>query len=313
VIHYGDIEAARERIRPYVRRTPLMQVTALKDKPFAGQLSLKLESLQVSGSFKARGAVSKLLTLPEETLARGLVTASGGNHGVAVAYAGWLSNHPATVFLPNGTPQTKIDKLRQWGARVMMEGAVWDEANAAALLLAEREGMAYLHPFADAAVIAGQGTLAPEILEDDPAVDTLLVAIGGGGLIGGVGLGIKTLKPAARIIGVEPTGAPTLKRSVEAGEVVQLPEITTKAGTLAPRRSAQVNLDLVRDHVDDIVLVSDAEMADAAHWLWFETGIAAELSGAAALAALLCGRVQTEPGERVCVLVCGAGADGISP
>lgn len=274
-------------------------------------LYCKLELLQVSGSFKARGAMNKLLTLPAEKVSRGLGTASGGNHGLGVAYAGWTARVPVTIYLPHSTPRAKAEKLAAWGAEVHWAGSVWDEANDAALAAAEREGWTYVHPFADPAVIAGQGTLGLEILEDVPEVDTVVVAIGGGGLIAGVATSLKALRPAIRVIGVEPTGAPTLHDSVRAGHLVELERITTAAGTLAPRRSAEINLAIVRRLVDDIVLVTDEEMREAACWIWRELSVGVELSGAAALAALLAGRLPGERDRRVCALLCGAGSDGI--
>lgn len=308
----SDVQAAALRIAPYIRRTPLLEAKALKRTLPTGKLWLKLEQLQVSGSFKARGAVNKLLSTPSEVLRRGVITASGGNHGLAVAYTGYLAGVPAYVYLPHNTPPSKAEKLRVWSAEVIHHGAVWDDANAAALERAEREGLTYIHPFADPAVIAGQGTLALEVLEDLPQVDTILVAIGGGGLISGVALAAKALKPTVRIIGVEPVGAPTLKASLAANAVITLPEIKTRANTLAPRRSALINLEIIRQNVDDIVLVSDEAMLEAARWLWFELGVAAELSGAAATAAILSSAYLPRPEETVCALVCGAGADGVS-
>lgn len=312
MIELQDIQNARSRIQGYVRRTALIEARPLR-QPLAGNgaLYLKLENMQITGSFKARGAVNKLLSLPDEQVARGLVTASGGNHGLGVAYAGWLAKVPVTVYLPGNTPPVKAHKLESWNAQVIYEGAVWDDANRAAIRAAEVEQRTYVHPFADPVVIAGQGTIGLEILEDLPDVDVVLVAIGGGGLISGVSLALKRLKPAVRVIGIEPTGAPTLYRSLEADRLIELAEITTAAGTLAPRMSAAINLAIIKQHVDQIVLVSDEEMEQAARWLWVEMGIAAELSGAAALAAYLTGKVQFTHGERVCVLVCGLGADGM--
>src|SRR6266568_4096367 len=277
------------------------------DRGDAQNLYLKLECLQIMGSFKARGAVNKLLSLASEQLAHGLVTASGGNHGLGVAYAGWLAKVPVTIYLPHSTPRAKAQKLESWGARVIFEGTVWDEANQAALQVAEREGLNYFHPFADPAVIAGQGTIGLEILEAVPDIDLLLVAIGGGGLISGVSIAARSLKPNIKVIGVEPVGAPALYESLRAGHLVVLPQITTVAGTLATRRSAAINLEIIRQNVDKIVLVTDEEMREAARWLWSELGVAAELSGAAAVAALLSGKVLPEPSEKVCALVCGAG------
>ncbi len=310
-LELADFEAARERIAGYVRRTPLLDAEPTRETP-CERLSLKLECLQVSGSFKARGASSKLTALDDAAVRRGLVTASGGNHGLGVAYAGWRAGVPVTVFLPESTPGPKADKLRAWGAEVIVGGAVWDDANRAALAASERSGMTYVHPFADADVIAGQGTVALEVLEEAPGIDTLLVAIGGGGLIAGTATAALALKPGIRVIGIEPVGAPTLSRSVAAGRLVTLDAIETRAGTLAPRRSEQINLDLIRAHVDDIVLVDDDALMRAARWLWFEMGLAVELSAAAGIAALLEGAYRPAAGESVCAIICGAGSDGIS-
>lgn len=307
----ADIQAARERIAAHVRRTPLVRVAPLREPLGDGTLWLKLECLQVIGSFKARGAMSKLTTLPPAGLVRGIVTASSGNHGLGVAYAGWIARVPATVYLPANTSPVKARQLEAWGARVVIEGAVWDDANRAALAAAAREGLTYFHPFADPAVIAGQGTLALEILEDLPDVDTLVVAIGGGGLISGVGLAVRALRPRTRLVGVEPVGAPTLYESLRTGQLVLLDAIRTAATALAPRRSEAINLDIIRRTVDEIVLVDDDAMRAGARWLWRELGVAAELSGAAGIAALQTGRVAPRPGETVCVVICGAGTDGL--
>jgi threonine dehydratase len=311
-VRLADIEAAAGRIAGRVPRTPLIDAAPLKDAPAAGALRLKLECLQVTGSFKPRGATNKLLSLDDAQVRRGIITASGGNHGLAVAYAARQAKTRAVIYLPASTPAAKAAKLAAWSAEVRVDGAVWDEANEAALAAAAQEGLTYLHPFADPAVIAGQGTVGLEILEDAPETALLLVAIGGGGLISGIATAAKALKPGIRVVGVEPTGAPTLKESLAAGRLVTLPTIETEAGTLAPRRSAEINLEIIARLVDEIVLVSDEEMRAAARWLWFELGIAAELSGAAALAALMTGRVEASTGTPVTALVCGAGTDGLS-
>lgn len=307
------VQAARSRIAPHIRQTPLLPAIALKQPlPNCDHLWLKLESLQVTGSFKARGAVNKLLSLPPEPLKRGIITASGGNHGLAVAYAGWIAQVPATIYLPHNTPEAKADKLRQWGATVIREGAVWDDANQAALAHAERDRLAYLHPFADPWVIAGQGTITLEILDTLPDVDTLLVAIGGGGLISGISLTAKVQRPNLKVIGVEATGAPTLYTSLQAHAIVELSSVTTRATTLAPRKTEPINFDIIQSCVDEVVLVTDEQMQVAARWLWFELGIAAELSGAAAIAALQSSTYVPAAQEKVCALICGAGTDGIA-
>jgi threonine dehydratase len=311
-VELEDIQAAQRRLQGRVRRTPLLAATQAKQPLGEGELFLKLESLQVTGSFKARGATNALLSLSDAEIQRGICCASGGNHGLAVAFAGWSAKTRAVVYLPHSTPEEKARAIAGWGAEVVIEGEVFDDADKAARAFSEAKGLTYLPAFSDPRIVAGQGTVGLEILEDLGPVDTLLVAIGGGGLIAGIGRALKALRPEIRIIGVEPTGAPTLKRSVEAGELVTLERIETKAGTLAPRRSAELNFEIIRETVDDIVLVSDEEMLAAARWLWKEFGIGAELSGAAALAALQSGRVGLAKGESVCALVCGAGKDGVS-
>ena len=307
-----DVHAAAERIHGRVRRTPLM-AAGLCHTPLPGdpKLNLKLECLQVSGSFKARGAMSKLTTLDDAARSRGLITASGGNHGLGVAYAGHSAGVGVTIYLPGNTPPAKADQLRHWGAEVHIHGDVWDDANREALAVAGREGKTYIHPFADEAVIAGQGTVSLELLADAPETDVLMVAIGGGGLISGAAMAAKALKPEITVIGIEPVGAPTLKESIAAGAVVELAAIDTKANTLAPRRSEQINLDLIRANVDDIVLVSDDQMHQAAVWLWREFGLGVELSAAAAVAALQSQAYVPPPGSVTTALVCGAGRDGM--
>jgi threonine dehydratase len=311
MITLTEVREAAARIAPHVRRTPLVAARCLKDDPCSdGELLLKLECLQVTGSFKARGAANKLLSLTPAEVRRGIITASGGNHGLATAYAGWLGKTKTTVFLPESASPEKAKKVAGWGATVVFKGRVWDEANREALAVAEREGLTYFHPFADPVVIAGQGTTALEILDQDPEVDDFLVAIGGGGLISGIALTAKALRPGTRIIGIEPVGAPTLFESVKAGRVVELSGITTCVPTLAALKTEPINLEIVQRFVEEIVLVTDEEMRAAARWLWFEMGLATDLSGAASLAAIRSGKFRPRRGRKVCALVCGAGSDG---
>lgn len=307
----SDFKAAAERMRGKVRRTPLLDAFALKSDPAPGaRLLLKLENLQPTGSFKVRGATNTVMSLSDEERARGLITASGGNHGLGVAFGARMTGCPAVIYLPSSTPHSKVEKLKILGAEIIIEGAVWDDANKAALARAEADGLTYIHPFADPRVIAGQGTIALELLEDAPEIDTLVVAIGGGGLIAGVATAAKLLKPGIKVIGVEPVGAPTHHAARAAGHLVTLDKIKTAAGTLAPRSSAALNFELISKYVDELVLVSDPEMKTAAEWLWDETGLSTELSGAAAQAALMTDKVSAPAGSTVAVIVCGAGTDG---
>jgi len=299
-----DFAETAVRIASHVRHTPTIR--ALPVPETCAALHLKLEALQVTGSFKARGAVHAALCLPEAERQRGLLTASGGNHGLGVAWAGRSLGVPATVVLPENAPPVKAQRIRALGATVVRHGAVWDDADALARQMdADGEGT-YVHSFADPDVIAGQGTVALEWLADAPDVDTLVVPIGGGGLISGIALAAHAVRPDLRIVGVEPVGAPTLYESVRANEVITLPSIETRANTLAPRRSDALNLEIIREHVDTIVLVTDDEMRAAARWLWGQAAVAAELSGAAATAAVLTGRADVA-GQRVGAIVCGAG------
>jgi threonine dehydratase len=311
MVELTDIQSASRRLSAHLRHTPTLNAGPLSGGPPDRRLLLKLENLQVTGSFKARGAMNKTLLLPVHKVSAGLVTASGGNHGLGVAFAGKTLGAPVTIFLPANVPPAKAAKLERWGARVIWEGEVWDEANRAALELAEREGMTYVHPFADEAVIAGQGTLALELLDDAPGTDLVVAAIGGGGLISGVATAAKGRKPGVRVVGVEATGAPKIHQSLRAGRLITLPGVTTAANTMAPLTSHEMNFAIIREKVDDVVLVTDEEMREAARWLWFETGVAAELSGAAAVAALFSGKIPLDGVRAVCAVVCGAGTDGL--
>jgi threonine dehydratase len=310
MITLEDVHAAKARIAGGVRVTPMLQATLMRE-PIAPQAELwfKLECLQVTGSFKARGAMSKLRSLSPESVRAGLVTASGGNHGIAVAYAGMLAQVPTTIFVPTNVSPAKAKKIQAYGARLVVGGASWAEANKDALGLAAT-GPTYIHAFADPVVIAGQGTTAIELLEQLPGLDLLVVAIGGGGLIAGMALAAKSLKPDLRIVGVQPVGAASMHDSLKSGRLVELDRVTTRVPTLAARRTEKMNLEIVQRHVDDIVLIEDDDMDVASRWLWREMNVAADPSGAATVAALMTGAIKPKSGSRVCALVCGAGAEG---
>lgn len=312
MITLEDIRAARARIAPHVRRTPVLGATSLKQPlPWTG-VTLKLECLQVTGSFKARGAMNRVLGAGPDELRSGLVTASGGNHGLAVAHTAYVAGVPATIFLPSNVSPAKVEKLKGWGARIEIHGDEFDQAREAALTYATKEGALFIHPYADPLVVAGQGTLGLDIAEEMPELDAILIAIGGGGLIAGMAAAIKAVRPGVRIIGVEPEGAPTLHASLAAGHVVTLPEVTTAVPTMAARRTDERVFEIAQQHVEKVVLVSDEAMQTAARWLWFETGVAADLSGAAAVAALQGPQVDLPKNARICALVCGAGPDGMA-
>ena len=222
-------QQARARIQPYVRHTPLLPLPALRgDLPAA--LRLKLENVQITGSFKARGVFNTLLQLGRAERERGVVAASGGNHGAALAYGAWRLGLPATIFLPERASADRVARSAAWGAQVVKHGAAWDDAHARATEHAAATGGTYVHPFDAERTLIGQGTLGLELLDDMPELDCVLIAIGGGGLIAGMAVAIKQLRPQTRIIGVEPTGAAAMRYAVEAGHVLPLPGLRANAG-----------------------------------------------------------------------------------
>jgi threonine dehydratase len=273
-------------------------------------VTMKLELHQVTGSFKARGAMNRWLGTPPHEVEAGIVTASGGNHGLAVARTAKVAGVPAVIYVPDNVSPAKVAKMREWEADVRTAGADWSASNEAALEYARSSGAAYFHPFADPLVVAGQGTLGLEILDQTWDFDTIVVAVGGGGLISGLSTAIKAQRPDVRVVAVEPTGSPTMKASLDAGEVVTLPEVTSRVATMSCRRTDERVFELARRNIAEVVLVSDDAMLAASRWLWFEFGIAADLSGAASIAALQSGHPVFADSKRICALICGAGAEG---
>lgn len=311
MIVFADILAAEARIRPHIRRTPVMTVSgALVPLPVQADVTLKLELLQITGSFKARGAMNRLLGATEPVPASGIVTASGGNHGLAVARTAHAAGVPAIIYVPDGVSPAKVAKMRRWGADVRIVGTDWSLSNNAALAYAAATGAHYFHPFADPLVMAGQGTIGPELLDQVPGMDTVVIAVGGGGLVSGLGTALKALRPGVRIIAVEPEGSPTLKASLDAGYPVELPAITSRIPTMSCRQTDARIVELAQRNVAEVVLLPDAAMQAAAEWLWFECGIAADLAGAAGVAALRSGHPAFSDSGHICALVCGAGAEG---
>jgi threonine dehydratase len=352
VITLADVQAARERIAPHVRVTPVLQWQGVdyqrrpaseepavdyqrrpaseepavdhhrrpaSEEPAVepqrrpaseepADVWLKLEQLQHSGSFKARGACNRLFAVGDEALRAGVVTASGGNHGLGVAWAARRRGAQATVYLPEKAPQSTVARLDELGAKVVRHGRDWDDAWAVAAEQAEASGALLVHPFEDAEVIAGQGTIGLELLEQLGRIDVAVIAIGGGGLIGGIALALKSLAPSLRVVGVEPTGATAMKDSLAAGRLVALERVDTIAGTLAPRSVGPNTLALAARYVDEVVLVSDDELRASMRRLWQEARLLVEPAGAAAVAAVTGGHVATA-GKRVAILVCGANFD----
>ncbi|WP_214469508.1 threonine/serine dehydratase [Mesorhizobium sp. dw_380] len=298
------IAAMEPRIRPYVRHTPALRVDMADfDRPPLA-VDLKLECLQHSGSFKARGAFANLLERPVPEA--GVVAASGGNHGAAVAYAAMRLGHKATIFVPEVSPQAKLERIRDYGADLVVGGARYAEALAASERFAEETGALQIHAFNQEETLIGQGTLGLEIESDLPEIDTLLVAVGGGGLIGGIAA---WYAGRIRIIAIEPEGAPTLHRAFEAGHPVDAPAEGIAADSLAPKRVGEMMFPIAEAFVERSILVSDDDIMAAQKALWNRVRIISEPGGAAAFAAILSGRYTPAPGERVAVLVCGANAN----
>lgn len=291
-----EISRTAELIGPHVRRTPVLEI--------APGLVLKLEQLQVSGTFKARGAYALLLA--SEVPAAGVVAASGGNFGVAVAHAAQTLGHRATVFVPETAPAAKADRLRLLGAEVVLVGNRYSAALAASVEHCAATGALFAHAYDQPAVVAGAGTCAVELSDQVPDADTVLVAVGGGGLVGGVA---SWLRGSTRVVAVETTGTPTLHAALAAGHPVDVEVSGIAASALGASRIGEIGFAAAQQWVQESVLVGDADVVAAQAWLWAEARVAAEPGGATALAALLAGAYRAAPGERVAVLVCGANVD----
>ncbi len=306
MIDRGEIETAYELIRPHVRRTPTLDLEGPDFGLDVETLVLKLELFQHSGSFKARGAFANLLM--RDVPQAGVVAASGGNHGAAVALAARKLGTSATIFVPLVSSLSKIERIRSYGAELVVGGERYADALAASEAFAAESGALPIHAYDRRETLLGQGTLALELSEQAPAIDTLLVAVGGGGLIGGIA---SWYAGEIRIVGVEPEEAPTLTRALAAGKPVDAPAGGIAADSLAPTRVGELMFPIARDFVAEVVLVSDEAIGEAQRKLWDQARIAAEPGGAAAFAALLSGRYAPAPAERVGVVVCGGNTDAV--
>ena len=301
-----QIKATEAVIRPFVRRTPLVAADMADFGLPPGPLTFKLELLQHSGSFKARGAFANLLlrTAPPA----GVVAASGGNHGVAVAYAAHSLGVPAAIFVPDVASPAKQERIRGYGAQLVVAGSLYADALAASETHIERTGAMPIHAYDQAETLLGQGSVGTELEQDAPEIDTLLVAVGGGGLIGGIAAWYGR---RIRIVAVEPEAAPTLHKALRAGKPVDAPAGGIAADSLAPRRVGELMFPIARDNVADVVLVTDDAIRQAQEALWSNLRLVTEPGGAAAFAALLSGRYKPATGERVAVLLCGANTTAV--
>ena len=257
-----QFKEARNVLQGVLRPTPLIHSPYLS-KSCGNNVYLKPENMQVTGAYKIRGAYYKISTLTDEEKARGLVTASAGNHAQGVAYAAQASGVAATIVMPTTTPLVKVNNTKDYGANVVLHGEVFDDAAELAAQLAEEQGLTYVHPFNDLTLATGQGTIAYEIFQDLPDVDVILIPIGGGGLAAGVSTLAKLLNPNVEVIGVEPTGAASMKASVEAGHVVTLENISTIADGVAVKTPGDLVFPYIQQNIDEIITIDDTELVDA--------------------------------------------------
>ena len=295
-----DIQAVEPLIRPHIRRTPVIEVDGADFGLDSITIVFKLELCQHGGSFKARGAFTNLLT--REVPKAGVVAASGGNHGVAVAFAAMKLAQPATIFVPTVASPAKIDRIRRYGAELVITGDRYSDALEASQEWTARTGALPIHAYEAVETLRGQGTVGLEFEEQSPRLDSLLVAVGGGGLIGGVAAWYEN---RTRIISVEPELAPTLQYALEAGHPVDAPAGGIAADSLAPRQVGQLMFPIAQKYVREALLVTDDQIVESQKKLWQTLRIVAEPGGATAFAALLSGRYQPKPGERVGVVICG--------
>ena len=281
----GMILEARERLKGVAQRTGLVQFKALSDEQ--SQVFLKTEDLQNTGSFKVRGAYIKIASLSEEERACGVIASSAGNHAQGVALAAKAFGVPATIVMPAGAPLSKVKATRELGANVVLQGTVYDDAYAEACRIQQETGATFIHPFDDPMVIAGQGTIGLEIMDDLPDVRTIVVPIGGGGLASGVAAAVKMLHPNVRVVGVQASGAAGMKASMDAGRVVELPSAKTIADGIAVKKPGELTFALCSRYLDEIVTVDDDEIAQAILFLMERGKMVAEGAGAAPVAAIM--------------------------
>ena len=307
MVNLSDVRAALDRIRGDIRVSPCTHSETFSNLT-GNSIFLKLDNQQRTGAFKERGALNKLLTLSQEERKHGVIAASAGNHARGVAYHAGRHSIRARIFMPLPTPLTKVSSTRAYGADVILEGANYDEAYEKAVENGARDHLTLIHAFDDEAVIAGQGTLGLEILEQQPDIEAIVVPIGGGGLIGGIACAAKEMNPAVKVYGVQPARIPSMKAAIAAGKPVALRSATTIADGIAVRRAGERTFPLVQKYVDEIATVEEEEIANAILLLLEREKTLAEGAGAAALAAVL-NRKLPLAGQRVAVLVCGGNID----
>ena len=308
MITIADIQAARERLGKAIYRTPCPHSATLS-KLCGCEVYFKLENLQMTGSFKERGALNKLLQLTEAEKTAGVIAASAGNHAQGVAYHATRLGIRSVIVMPRTTPLVKVSNTRELGGAVILHGANYDEAFAHATELAAEHGYTYIHAFDDEAIIAGQGTIGLELLEEETKFDAVVVPIGGGGMIAGIAIAMKTMRPDIRIIGVEPAYVASMKSAVAEGHPVTVTSQPTIADGLAVKRAGAFPLEIVKQYVSEIVTVTEGEISSAILKLLEIEKTVAEGGGAAGLAAVLFKKITNLEGKRVAVIICGGNID----
>jgi threonine dehydratase len=308
MIDLSDIEAARARTAEHLVLTPCTPSEVFADL-FDGRAWFKFENLQRTGSFKERGALNRMLLMSEAERAQGVITASAGNHAQGVAYHAHRLGIKATIVMPERTPLIKVTNTERFGARVILHGRSYDEAMVEALRIQESEGQRLIHPFDDEAVIAGQGTIGLELLEQCPDVEAVIVPLGGGGLVSGIAVAIKAIRPGVRIVGVEAENLPAARRARDAGELVTISAGETIADGIAVRRIGDHTFEMVERLVDDLVLVSEEEIAAAVLLLLEREKTVAEPAAATTLAALIGGSLPHLAGKNVVMVLSGGNID----
>jgi threonine dehydratase len=302
------IESAARRVSSVLSPTPCVRAHYLSKK-FGREIYLKLEILQPTNSFKVRGAFNCILSLPESRRQAGIVTASGGNHGLGVALVASRLDIPCTIYLPVKTAKIKLDAIAALGAKTVLVGQAWDDANKVAIESAAANGSAYIHPFDDPLVMAGQGTIVTEVIEQIGSFDRIVLSIGGGGLISGVSSAVKHFLPRAKVIGVETEGANCMSASLKAGRIVELPAITSIADTLGAKRTQEMQFAIVKEAVEKVIEVSDEAAIGALIELLQHEKILAEPASTCSIAALEQMKSEFAADERIVVVICGANID----
>jgi threonine dehydratase len=298
-----DFQDVRGRIAPHIRHTPLMTSRQLSERT-GYDVRLKAELFQRVGSYKIRGPLNKFALMSEDQKRQGVVCSSAGNHAQGVALAARIHGIRAVVCMAENATPSKVAATRGYGAEVVLHGTIWDEANEKAKELVRTQGLIYVHPFDDEQLIAGQGTVGLEIVEDWPEVDAVVVPIGGGGLISGVAMAVKSYNPAIRVVGVESSDGPAMKRSIAAGQVETI-DCRTVIDGLRVRRVGEINFSVVQRFVDEIVALPDREIFDGMLWVMERCKLVVEGAAAAPVAALLQGLVKLPPASRVAVVLSG--------